>query len=41
MHMSQIMQGNETRWPKDERFDDEMDKVRTMLKKKPWRKLDI
>jgi hypothetical protein len=41
MHISQIMQGNQTQWPRDERFDDEMDNVRNMIKNKPWRKLDI
>jgi hypothetical protein len=41
MHVSYLMQGNETQWPSDGRESLAMAGVRKMLKDKPWRKLDI
>ena len=41
MHVSYLMQGNETQWPSDGRESLAMADVRKMLKDKPWRKLDI
>jgi hypothetical protein len=41
MHVSFVLQGTQTQWPRDEADNDEMTNVRKMLQEKPWRKLDI